>query len=208
MYVKDQMTRNPICIDENTPISKALDIMANKGFHRLPIVDNDTMDVSDVSYTEGGYMASDSLTGDIDPITDNKSSYFSDVKNNLIPSPYSGHGRNSIYYTDVPGSNALSDFDGYTNTQTLVGLGSGYTAANAAWNYKDAANKCQWYLPAMGELGFMFARIKLIDKSYSKLKGRAGILYDYVWSSTETPDQFDPSTDLNSQTKYTYTNNN
>ena len=41
MYVKDQMTRNPICIDENTPISKALDIMANKGFHRLPIVDND-----------------------------------------------------------------------------------------------------------------------------------------------------------------------
>lgn len=41
MYIKDRMTKNPICIDENTSISKALDIMANKGFHRLPIVDND-----------------------------------------------------------------------------------------------------------------------------------------------------------------------
>lgn len=156
-----------------------------KDYSLIPIVDNDTMEVSYVSYTEGGNMASDSLTGDIDPITDNKSSYFSDVKNNLIPSPYSGYERNSIYYTDVPGSNALSDFDGYTNTQTLVGLGTGYTAANAAWNYKDDASACQWYLPAMGELGYMFARIKLIDKSYSKLKGRAGILYENVWSSTE-----------------------
>lgn len=41
MYVKDNMTANPYCINENTPISQALDIMSKNNFHRLPVVDED-----------------------------------------------------------------------------------------------------------------------------------------------------------------------
>lgn len=39
MYVKDQMTANPVCINEDVAISEAIDIMANNDFHRLPVVD-------------------------------------------------------------------------------------------------------------------------------------------------------------------------
>ena len=39
MYVKDHMTKNPICISPDTSISKSLDLMAKNHFHRLPVVD-------------------------------------------------------------------------------------------------------------------------------------------------------------------------
>lgn len=39
MYVKDRMTPNPYCISKDTAISAALDIMADRNFHRIPVVD-------------------------------------------------------------------------------------------------------------------------------------------------------------------------
>lgn len=39
MYVKDRMTPNPYCISKDTAISTALDIMADRNFHRIPVVD-------------------------------------------------------------------------------------------------------------------------------------------------------------------------
>lgn len=41
MYVQDHMTQNPTCISPDTSISKALDIMAQNQFHRLPVTDKD-----------------------------------------------------------------------------------------------------------------------------------------------------------------------
>lgn len=41
MYVRNSMSENPYCITEDTTISKALDVMKQKGFHRLPVVRND-----------------------------------------------------------------------------------------------------------------------------------------------------------------------
>lgn len=41
MYVKDHMTQNVKTIKKDTPISKALDIMAKNHFHRLPVVDDE-----------------------------------------------------------------------------------------------------------------------------------------------------------------------
>lgn len=38
MYVKDHMTVNPTCITKETSVSKALDIMEQNNFHRLPVV--------------------------------------------------------------------------------------------------------------------------------------------------------------------------
>lgn len=39
MYVKDKMTKNPVCIKDSTSISEALEIMSNNNFHRLPVLD-------------------------------------------------------------------------------------------------------------------------------------------------------------------------
>ncbi len=38
MYVKNRMTCNPICIDVNSKISEVVDIMNEKGLHRIPVV--------------------------------------------------------------------------------------------------------------------------------------------------------------------------
>ena len=39
MYVRNRMTANPYCISKDTSISTALDVMAEHGFHRLPVVE-------------------------------------------------------------------------------------------------------------------------------------------------------------------------
>ena len=38
MYVKNRMTSNHICIDVNSKISEVVDIMNEKGLHRIPVV--------------------------------------------------------------------------------------------------------------------------------------------------------------------------
>ena len=39
MYVKDHMTKNPVCITPDTSVSKALDLMQKGKFHRIPVTD-------------------------------------------------------------------------------------------------------------------------------------------------------------------------
>lgn len=105
-----------------------------------------------------------------------------------IPSPYFGDSPNPEYYKSISGyNNAFSDFNGLSNTQTLVGLGSDYVAANAAWKYKDGVSNLQWYLLAMGELGYIMARFNLINESITAV---GGVGYDVLesWSSTERYD--------------------
>lgn len=41
MYVKDHMTRNPVTVTKDVKLTKAVDLMAKGGFHRLPVVNND-----------------------------------------------------------------------------------------------------------------------------------------------------------------------
>lgn len=40
MYVRDQMTRNPICININSKISEVVDLMSEKNLHRIPVIQN------------------------------------------------------------------------------------------------------------------------------------------------------------------------
>ncbi|HCY06355.1 MAG TPA: hypothetical protein DHS57_03555 [Erysipelotrichaceae bacterium] len=40
MYVRDTMTADPYCINKDTKVSVALDIMNQNEFHRLPVVDS------------------------------------------------------------------------------------------------------------------------------------------------------------------------
>lgn len=43
MYVKNEMTKNPITINANDMISKAADIMSETDLHRLPVMENGKM---------------------------------------------------------------------------------------------------------------------------------------------------------------------
>ena len=150
-------------------------------YNRVPTTDNagSTSTGSD-SY---GYLPSDKFTGAqsyVDPEAKYKGS------SRLIPSPYLGDSPNPEYYKTISGyNNAMSDFNGLSNTQTLVGLGSNYQAANAAWKYSDGVSNLQWYLPAAGELGYIMPRFNLINASLTAVGGVAVDGSYYFWSSTE-----------------------
>jgi hypothetical protein len=67
----------------------------------------------------------------------------------------------------------------------LVGLGADYVAANACWNYKDGASNLQWYLPSMGELGYLMPRFNEINNVIEALGGVAVDGRYNFWSSSE-----------------------
>lgn len=147
-------------------------------YTKVPITDNKGLTADSSSLD--GYPVADRFVGTAsyaDPIAQ----YFDSP---YIPSPYLGDKPNPEYYKQIDGGNALSDFNGLTNTQTLVGLGSSYVAANACWNYNDGASNLQWYLPAIGEIGCYIARCSLIGNSINSLNGYSN-MGTGLWSSTE-----------------------
>ena len=153
----------------------------------VPITDN-TGNTSTGSNSYG-YLPSDDFAA-AKSFVDPSAKYVSAI-NNLIPSPYLGDNStfNPEYSKAISGYiNLLSDFNGLSNTQTLVGLGTGYTAANACWKYKDGVSNTQWYLPAAGELGFCVARLRVINTAIQNIGGKNLIIQNnsnYYQTSTE-----------------------
>lgn len=133
-----------------------------------------------------GYLPSDDTvnfsgaTSYVDP----KAKYRSSTP--YIPSPYLADGSlNPAYCETISGyNNALSDFNGKSNTDVLVGLGTAYTAANAAKNYAVDGIDIDWYLPAAGELGFLVPRFAAINESIA-IAGGVAVSRDNFWSSSE-----------------------
>lgn len=150
-------------------------------YTRVPTTDNNGS-TSTGSY-DCGQLPSDGFTGATSYV-DSKAKYRG--TSDLIPSPYLGEGPNPEYYKEISGYyNALSDFNGLSNTQTLVDLGSDYTAANACWKYKDGSSNIQWYLPGLGELGYIMPRFNEINSVINSLGGFAVDSSLDLWSSSE-----------------------
>ena len=152
-------------------------------FNRVPTTDNNgSTSTGSASYC---YLPSDKFTG-ATSFVDPKAKYSQTSK--LIPSPYLGDVPNPEYYNEILSSdinvNALSDFNGLSNTETLVGLGSDYVAANACWKYNDGVSNLQWYLPAMGEFGYLIPRFNEINSVITALGGVA-VASTSFWSSSE-----------------------
>lgn len=124
-----------------------------------------------------GRLPSDSFTGATSFVDPNAKYGTTEY---LIPSPYLGDTPNPAYYNDW---NALSDFNGLNNTSYLVNTGANYYAAKACWNYNDGVANIQWYLPSIGELGYVIPRLKAINNSLVSL-GKLEFNGIY-WSSTE-----------------------
>ena len=156
-------------------------------FSRVPITDN--AGSTTTGSNTNGYLPSDKFTGSVS-FVDPKVKYKTTI-NKLIPSPYLGDVPNPEYSKEISGYiNALSDFNGLTNTQTLVGLGAGYIAANAAYKYKDGASNLQWYLPAMGELCYIMPRFNEINNTITTLGGVVVVNDNYLWSSSESSSSY------------------
>lgn len=129
------------------------------------------------------------------------------TNSNMCPSPYLADGsKNPLYFT---AGQALCDMDGKSNTNILVNLSAIKTQTSGAFeniqaNY-PAAMACHmyhtsgtqqgdWYLPAMGELGYLYARAKKINETLTSLGSSAvgygvptdwNALGSWLWSSSE-----------------------
>ena len=151
-------------------------------YNRVPITDNVGSTTTDSNDT--GYLPSNKFS-ETTSVIDPEAKYKFSVE--MIPSPYLNGVANLDYYGAIEGyNNALSDFNGLDNTATLVGLGSKYAAANAANNYSDGVSGVKWYLPAMGELGYLMPRFNEINNAIAAAGGVAiptGACK--FWSSTE-----------------------
>ena len=149
--------------------------------NRVPITNNVGSAIT--GFSNYGSLPSDKFTG-VTSYVDSTANYLS--TDNMIPSPYLGDTPNPAYYAPNSGyNNALADFNGKGNTDVLVGLGTGYYAANAARNYTAAgAEEIEWYLPAMGELGYMMVRFNKIQAALTKVSAPQLDSIHY-WSSSE-----------------------
>ena len=150
-------------------------------YQMVPTTDNTTS--SSINSNSSGYLPSDSFSGATSYV-DSKSKYYAYNIDNLIPSPYIGNLPNLEYCKEIINNNALSDFNGLYNTDLLVNMGSDCIAANACWEYKSDVGNLQWYLPAMGELGYIMSRFNIINNTIVAL---GGVAIDNInfWSSTE-----------------------
>ena len=153
-------------------------------YGKVPTTDN--AGSTSTGSNSNGYLPSDAFIG-AQSFVDGKAKYRGSTP--YIPSPYLGDDKtmNPEYSKVLDGNNALSNFNGLSNTQTLIGLGTDYEAANAAWKYKDSANSTvQWYLPAMGELGFIMPRFNEINAAITSVGGVTVSINSNFWSSSES----------------------
>ena len=144
---------------------------------------------------DNGYMPSDSENGNFTALTnpyDSVTMFAYDDSGHHIPSPFMNNGAFNENYSTLfttggtAINNALSDFDGFRNTQILI-KDADVVAAKHCAIFNPGYREGEWYLPAVGELGFIMPRFKVINSKLSAL-GSSGVQLDassYYWSSTE-----------------------
>lgn len=149
----------------------------------------------------------------------NTNAYYNENYTNKTPSPYLTNDKRNYDYsnTSISPLNALSDFNGKNNTNILTN--DIYTSGQTTWKTDDtiindygnglspAACCCRkyktngtesgdWYMPSLGELGYIISKLNKINEVLSKLKEifpseEIYLLNNkyYYWSSTEQADQ-------------------
>lgn len=132
-----------------------------------------------------GYLPSSKFTSNI-CYSDSSAGYYS--TSNMIPSLYLNDGTvNENARMTINGGNVLTDFDGKTNTATIINnLGSTAAAANACNKYAtDHILAGEWYLPAAGELAYLMTRWNTIKAALAAVNGVALLESRDYWSSSE-----------------------
>ena len=170
-------------------------------------------DGTTIGSNSGGYLSTDrkdaAWQSGMENNVDKGTNWYSQA-NAYLPSPYMVVNGKEVLCPQY-NSGALSDFDGKGNTAILTklhtvqnwktadkitnGSGSTYTpAAVCCARYKtEGTNSGDWYLPAIGELGFIAPRFNEIQNSLLVLgKNKAIPLHTnyHYWSSTEYSKRF------------------
>ena len=92
--------------------------------------------------------------------------------------------------------NMLTDVNGEANTTYLVNKGDTYKAANACHSFTPGTHNGEWYLPAMGELGYTITSFDDINAKINdanSAKADSGVQLDgsaAYWSSTEYSENY------------------
>lgn len=149
-----------------------------------------------VEHSNGdGYIPSDSDNGNFTALTnpyDSVTKFAYNDYDHHTPSPFMNNGAFNENYSTLfttggtAINNALSDFDGFRNTQILI-KDADVVAAKHCAIFNPGYREGEWYLPAVGELGFIMPRFKVINSKLSAL-GTSGVQLDggdNYWSSTE-----------------------
>ena len=154
------------------------------------------------------YLPSDTFSAVDNPYDEGTGYYSGSTSYRQSPSPYvTGGGRNPLYYqTTSPSStaNCLADFDGMGNTDKILtqrgdkdystwkpgsSTQADYPAASCCdMFHTPGTSQGDWYLPSMGELGYVMARFNAINNSINKLPSDVNKLVvasDNFWSSSE-----------------------
>lgn len=161
-------------------------------YNFYPITDN-LSELANSKASSGGRLPSDSFSGDLSYV-DPESKYYEGTTS-FIPSPYLNGELNPEYVsrkaeTSFSSYNAMSNSSGYYSTKALVDTSEYFYAANACWNYSDGHSNLQYYLPSIGELGFLLARINVINSTLAFLGADVITDSDYhsstAYSATET----------------------
>lgn len=159
------------------------DMTTLTNYNRIPTTNN--ADSTATGSNASGYLPSDKFDSATSYV-DSTAKYYGSTP--YIPSPYLGDKPNPAYYAPISGyNNAFADFGGKNNTDVLAVPGTVFDAAVAARKYKAAgAEEVEWYLPSMGELGYVMPRIGKIRTALTLASINASRLTDYsYWSSTE-----------------------
>ena len=175
----------------NTEVSmpwggRGVDVEGLTNYNRVPEVDPETNEITGTA--SNSYLPSDKFSTRANPLDIGTAWYSS--SNSCAPSPYKDGALNPAYcaaeYTGGTIANCLSDFSGLENTRLLCQSAGTYVAANAAHLYRAFdGDALEWYLPAMGELGFIMPRFNAINEALASVGGVALDSYYYFWSSSE-----------------------
>ena len=167
--------------------SSGVDVEGLTNYYEVPVVDPET---NEITGKTGGnsYLPSDKFSTRPNPL--DIGTAWNSSSNLLAPSPYKDGALNPAYcateYTGGSIANCFSDFSGLENTQLLCQSAGTYVAANAAHLYKALeGDTLEWYLPAMGELGFIMPRFNAINEALASVGGVALASSYYCWSSSE-----------------------
>lgn len=174
------------------------DISTLPNLNQAPIVGSGS-NVGNASSTVTGqdnypYLPSDKFSAVQCPHDTDAYYYSSNSSYNQAPSPYlTGGSRNPAYYqTTSPSSsnNCLADFDGRGNTDKIIAQrgNKDYTSWKPTYNtqadypaasccdmfYTEGTQQGDWYLPAMGELGYIMPPFNKINEAITKMRNAYG----------------------------------
>ena len=167
--------------NENNPGGSTDSNFGLPSYVNVPVTNN--TDLTSVGYGDYGNLPSDVFTTGSISYVDPVAAY--NRNQNMIPSPYLGDTPNPAYYAEISGGNALSDFNGKGNTDKMYASGWSFAPYNAKQYKVAGAEEIEWYLPAIGELGYLMVRFNKIQTALSKMNVPLLNSTGEYWSSTK-----------------------